>query len=295
MTSNSDGRPAGTDLTTTPGSVSHNAPLPIPMPRAALKDTGFGSDASFAENELRGKVVDRMKLMALRHCMHLDERRGTRLAVGPHALAFLFATGSGGQPGDRDVVAGTRLLFDYDDVIDTYNLSAVLDTLILVAHEYRPGTFDPREHMCNRVEPMGRDAELIGVGVTTVYPAPDGAARASTLGMDQPYRAVVRMIDGTDLWLTSPGGFFAAVQVWATQTLNVRGVRTRDWNWWSGLRAPAAEPELPSLLGQLSALLDLAAGYSPVRGPEQPVQSEHRVDLKPPPQRVQLRGRHVRG
>ena len=30
------------------------------------------------------------------------------------------------------------------DVIDTNNLSAVLDTLILVAHEYRPGTFDPR-------------------------------------------------------------------------------------------------------------------------------------------------------
>jgi hypothetical protein len=265
------------------------------MPRAALKDTGFGSDASFAENELRGKAVDRMKLMALRHCMHLDERRGTRLAVGPHALAFLFATGSGGRPGDRDVVAGTRLLFDYDDVIDTNDLSAVLETLIRVAHEYRSGMFDPREHMCNRVEPMGRDAELIGVGVTTVYPAPGGAARASTLGMDQPYRAVVRMIDGTDLWLTCPGGFFAAVQVWATQTLNVRGVRTREWHWWSGQRAPAAEPELPSLLGQLSALLDLAAGYGPMYEPEQPAPGEHRVDPKPQPQRVQLRGRHGRG
>jgi hypothetical protein len=265
------------------------------MPRATRGDTGFGSDASFAENELRGKAVDRMKLMALRHCMHLDERRGTRLAVGPHALAFLFATGSGRQPRDRDVAAGTRLLFDYDDVIDTNDLSAVLDTLILVAHEYRPGTFDPREHMCNRVEPMERDAELIGVGVTTVYPAPAGAASASTLGMDQPYRAVVRMIDGTDLWLSCPGGFFAAVQVWATQTLNVRGVRTREWNWWSGQRAPVAEPELPSLLGQLATLLDLAAGYGPVRGPEQPTHTEQHVDFEPPPQRVRLRGRHATG
>jgi hypothetical protein len=294
MASNSGGQPAGTDVTTTAGSISHDPPLAIPMPRAALKDTGFGSDASFAENELRGKAVDRMKLMALRHCMHLDERRGTRLAVGPHALAFLFSTGSGGRPGDRDVAAGTRLLFDYDDVIDTNDLSAVLETLIRVAHEYRPGMFDPREHMCNRVEPMERDAELIGVGVTTIYPAPDGAARASTLGMDQPYRAVVRMIDGTDLWLACPGGFFAAVQVWATQTLNVRGVRTREWNWWSGQRAPAADPELPSLLGQLSTLLDLAAGYGPVHEPEQPAHQDHRVDLKPQPQRVQLRGRHGR-
>ena len=67
--------------------------------------------------------------MALRHCMHLDERRDTRLAVGPHALAFLFATASGNQPGGRDVAVGTRPLFDYDDVIDTTDLSAVLDTL----------------------------------------------------------------------------------------------------------------------------------------------------------------------
>ena len=103
------------------------------------------------------------------------------------------------------------------------------------------------------------------------------------------------MTDGTDLWLTSPGGFFASVDVWSTQTLNVRGVRTREWNWWSGQRAPAAEPEFLSVLGQLAALLDLAAGYGPVlRGSEQPVQSEHRVDLTPRPQRVQLRGRHGR-
>ena len=71
-----------------------------------------------------------------------------------------------------EVVTATRLFFDNDDNADTSNLIAVLDMLIERASEYSPGTFEPRTHMCNRVETMPATAELVGIGITTVFAPP---------------------------------------------------------------------------------------------------------------------------
>ena len=145
----------------------------IPSPRVAPDSVGFGSPSSLVENRLRGKLVDRLTLMAVRHCRHREEQQRTRRAVGPHALGFFFADAAPNGSGEIEVVTATRLFFDNDDNADTSNLIAVLDMLIERASEYSPGTFEPRTHMCNRVEEMPATAELVGIGITTVFRAAD--------------------------------------------------------------------------------------------------------------------------
>jgi hypothetical protein len=83
-----------------------------------------------------------------------------------------------------------------------------------------------------------------------------------TLGMDRPYKAVARMLDGTDLLIRCEGGFLASADVRSTQTLNVRGMRTRHWEWLPTQLLRTSETELPEILPRLSALLDYAAGAS---------------------------------
>ena len=155
----------------------------------------------------------------------------TRRAVGPHALGFFFADTASNGSGEIEVVTATRLFFDNDDNADTSNLIAVLDMLIERASEYSPGTFEPRTHMCNRVETMLATAELVGIGITTVSAPPTASVGYITLGMDRPYKAVARMVDGTDLLIRCDGGFLASADVRSTQTLNVGGMRTRHWEW----------------------------------------------------------------
>ena len=64
----------------------------IPHPRASSEGTGSTTPSEArVENRLRGRMVDRLTLMADRHRRHAEEQQGTRRAVGPHALGFFYA------------------------------------------------------------------------------------------------------------------------------------------------------------------------------------------------------------
>ena len=257
----------------------------IPSPRVAPDSVGFGSPSSMIENRLRGKLVDRLTLMAVRHCRHREEQQRTRRAIGPHALGYFYADAASNGSGEMEVVTATRLFFDNDDNADTSNLIAVLDMLIERASEYSPGTFEPRIHMCNRVETMPATAELVGIGITTVFAPPAASVGYMTLGMDRPYKAVACMVDGTDLLIRCDGGFLASADVRSTQTLNVGGMRTRHWEWLPTQLLRTSETELLEILPRLSALLDYTAGDPPILPPAAPVQ--------PPPASLR-RGAHTR-
>ncbi len=257
----------------------------IPSPRVSPESVGFGSPSSLVENRLRGKLVDRLTLMAVRHCRHREEQQRTRRAVAPHALGFFYAEATPDGSGETEVVAATRLFFDNDDNADTGDLVTVLDMLIERAGEYSPGTFEPRIHMCNRVETTPYTGELLGIGVTTVSEPPAKSMGYMTLGMDRPHKAVARMLDGTDLLIRCEGGFLASADVRSTQTLNVRGMRTRHWEWLPTQLLRTSETELPEILLRLGALLDYAAGDSPMPPPAAPA---------PPPSAGLRRGAHAR-
>jgi hypothetical protein len=248
----------GFDIPRTPAAQVQRSQ--IPRPRSSADGTVGGTPGAPRENRLRGKLVDRLTLMADRHRRHLEEQQGTRHAVGPHALGFFYADDLT-MSGEFEVVAATRLLFAGPETSD---LLALLDVLIDRASERPPGTFNPRIHMCNRAEPMSYAPELLGIGVTTVFDASaalDSSAYAS-LGMNRPYKAVARMEDGTDLLLRCDSGFLARVEVRATQTLNVNGRHTRHWGQLTPALLQDPEPQLSEILPRLSVLLDLATGRS---------------------------------
>lgn len=234
-------------------------PPQIPHPRASAEGAGGAKPGEArVENRLRGRMVDRLTLMADRHRRHVEEQQGTRRAVGAHALGFFYAddlTMSGGV----DVAAATRVFFDSPETSDVV---ALLDTLIERASEHPVATFDPRIHLCNRAESMSYEPQLLGIGVTTVFPPPpaDASSAYASLGMNRPYKAVARMEDGTDLLLRCESGFLAPVDVRSTQSLNVNGRHTRHWEWLSSALLHSTETQLAEILPRLSVLLDLAAG-----------------------------------
>lgn len=213
------------------------------------------------ENPLRGRLTDRLTLMAVRHCRQVEELQGSRRAIGCHALGFFYSADRG-NGSSAEVFAATRLFFESED---TSNLLWILDTLIQRADEYTPGTFEPRIHLCNRVEQeMPASAALLGIGVTTVSAPKSSAATTAyaALGMDRPYQGIARMLDGTDLLLRCGGGFLADVDVRSTRTLDVGGRRTRYWRGLPPEALRSAETSLPEVLPRLSTLLDYTLGRS---------------------------------
>lgn len=246
------------------------AGTPIPRPRAAADDSRQQAGASgfeqihpsLVENRLRGMLTDRLNLMAVRHCLHVEEQQGTRRAVGRHAVGFFYADETA-PSGDLGVLAGTRVVFESDAAA---NLFWFLDTLVDRASEYEPGVYNALIHTCNRVEPMSSRARLIGVGVTTVadpLEASDANSAYSSLGMNRPYRAQARMLDGTDLLLQCDGGFLAPIDVRSTHTLNIGGRRVRQWEWLTEQFLLLSDPQMPEILHRLSTLLGHATGESP--------------------------------
>jgi hypothetical protein len=212
-------------------------------------------------------LVNRLILMAERHRRNVEEQQGTRRAIGPHAIGFFYADDLA-MSGTLAVVAATRLFFDSAETAD---LLVVLDTLIARASEHPAGTFDPLVHACNRAEPMSPTSQLLGVGVTTVdNPSHDASASAAyaSLGMDRPYRAAVRMLDGTDILLRCDSGFLAPVDVRATQSLNVNGRHTRHWEWLTHAVLQSLDNRVTDTLARLSILLDLAEGGPPNISPD---------------------------
>ena len=247
-------------------SASHLPVVDIPEQRLPMDAGHVSSDDPVAnrlgESRLRGKLVDRLTLMALRHCRHRAELNGTRRAVGSHALGFFYADTDGA--GDVAVVAATRLFFDG---AETENLSWVLDTLVQRAGEYPPERLNVGVHLCNRVEEMSSSATLLGVGVTTVSEPPPSMDNSgfTALGMNRPYRGVAQMVDGTVLVVRCDGGFLAPVDVRSTHTLNVRGQRIRQWEWMPPEHILAETTDVPAVTARLDTLLGLAAGRQPPR------------------------------
>jgi hypothetical protein len=235
----------------------------IPEQRAPM-DTAHVSDQPVSnrlnESRLRGKLVDRLTLMALRHCRHRAELGGTRRAIGSHALGFFYADTDGA--GDVAVVAATRLFFDGDEAA---NLPWVLDTLAQRAAEYPPERLNVGVHLCNRVEEMSSSATLLGVGVTTVSEPPPNMDDSgfTALGMNRPYRGIALMVDGSVLVVRCDGGFLAPVDVRSTHTLNVRGQRIRQWEWMPPEHILAETTDVPAITARLDTLLGLAAGRRP--------------------------------
>ena len=239
---------------------SSSAVVNVPSPRPpvdAHREVGLPSANHLGENRLRGKLVDRLTLMAVRHCRHRAELGGTRRAIGSHALGFFYVDTE--ASGDVAVVVASRAFF-YSD--ETEDLSWILDTLTQRACEYPPELLNVRVHLCNRVEAMSRSASFLGVGVTTVGEPPPAAEDSgySALGMNRPYRGVAQMVDGTVLNVSCDGGFLAPVTVWSTHTLNVRGQRIRQWDWMPPEHVHGETGELMDIVSRMSTLLSLGAG-----------------------------------
>jgi hypothetical protein len=229
----------------------------VPHPRTTPESMVSETSAPQVESRFRGLMVDRLTLMADRHRRHVEEQQGSRRAVGRHALGFFYADELAGAAG-LEVVAATRLMFDS---AETAEIVALLDTLIERAREQPTGAFDPRIHMCNRVEPMSSAPRLVGVGVTSVsLPLRDDASGYAALGMNRPYRAVARMDDGTAILLRCGGGFLARVDVRSTNSLNVNARHTRHWEWMSSALLHSPDTQLADILPRLETLLDLATG-----------------------------------
>jgi hypothetical protein len=259
---------------TTRGASRTSSPQ-IPHPRTSPEGVSNETRSqATVENRLRGRMVDRLTLMADRHRRHVEEQHGTRRAVGAHALGFFYADDLS-MSGEVEVVAATRLFFDSAE-------TAMIDR----ASEHPAGTFDPRIHLCNRAESMSYAPELLGIGVTTVYEPPliDASSAYASLGMNRPYKAVARMEDGTDILLRCDSGFLAPVDVRSSQSLNVNGRSTRHWEWLPSALLHSPETQLRDILPSLSTLLDLAAGRatSTLAGhaapaPASPARGGHRV------------------
>jgi hypothetical protein len=255
-----------------------SAVVNVPRPRAPvdasreadLPSANHLGENHLGENRLRGKLVDRLTLMAVRHCRHRAELGGTRRAIASHALGFFYADTE--ASGDVAVVIATRAFF-YSD--ETENLSWVLDTLTQRASEYPPELLNVRVHLCNRVDDMSPAATLLGVGVTTVGELPSAVEDLgySALGMNRPYRGVAQMVDGTVLNVSCGGGFLAPVAVRSTHTLNVRGQRIRQWDWMPREHVHSETGGLMDIVSRLSTLLSLAAGTLPPLADRQPTQT----------------------
>lgn len=196
-------------------SSSTELPYPVVPPR-------------FREDRMRGKVVDRLRLAAVRHCGHTVELSGTATAVGPHAIVFFYVEPPADGTRGSELRVATRLFFD---TAHTTDLTVLLRGLVELAGEYAATGLDLRRQLCNRVEPMGSHARFIGVGVSTVLPVERDAramSRADSLGLDLPYRGIALLADGTELVLDGPGGL-GPVDVQSTHTLDVNGVAIRRW------------------------------------------------------------------
>jgi hypothetical protein len=242
---------------------SPSAGVNVPGPRSPI-DADRNVDLLLAnrlkENRLRGKLVDRLTLMAVRHCRHRAELNGTRRAIGSHALGFFYADTE--PSGDVAVVVATRAFFHSSE---TENLAWILDTLVQRACDYPPELLNVRVHLCNRVENMSGAATFLGIGVTTVGEPPSVGEDSgySALGMDRPYRGVAQMVDGTVLNVSCSGGFLAPVNVQSTHTLNVRGQRIRQWDWMQPEHVTGETGDLADIVSRLESLLGLAAGTRP--------------------------------
>ena len=169
---------------------------------------------------IRHAVVDRLAIAGRRHSRHRTERSARAGRPGPHAIVFLFREP---EPDAQDrVTVATRMFVDGPDVAD---LPAVLATLTERACEYSRPLPDLIAYLADRVEPRGRDSAYLGVAVSSIDVAREGAD-------PMPWDGLAHLVDGTRMTLhaTRPG---LTPQVASTHTLAHLGPvwahRTAGW------------------------------------------------------------------
>ena len=186
--------------------------------------TGRPADPDRADplrpDPLRHAVVDRLAVAGRRHSRHRVERSPRAGRPGAHAIVFLFREP---EPDAQDrVTVATRMFVDGPDVAD---LPAVLATLTERACEYSRPLPDLIAYLADRVEPRGRDSAYLGVAVSSIDVAREGAD-------PMPWDGLAHLVDGTRMTLhaTRPG---LTPQVASTHTLAHLGPvwahRTAGW------------------------------------------------------------------
>ena len=172
---------------------------------------------------LRDRVVRRLGLVGRRHARVRAEHHRTPTEPGPHAVVFFYRQPTAGRVDD--IAVATRMFLAGDDVTD---LTAVLGTLYDRALDYlAAGAFDPREHLCQRAEPMTGSATYLGVGASSLL-------AASTPTGDPPWAGLARLLDGTRLTARRPIGGYQ-MEVESSHTLDAGTALTHSpaytWRW----------------------------------------------------------------
>jgi hypothetical protein len=181
-------------------------------------------------NRLRGEIVDRLQLVVGRHARHQADRRSRgESPLARHVVVFFYR-----EPGPAEmdglVRVATRLEKDRAEVGDPYRFVTQLHEL---ARDYiSVGRFDPRTHLCNRVEPdMSPAAAYVGLAVTTLDPDDVPLQMPEAQYSDErPFRGIAVLYDGTTLVVRGNGGP-EPVRTQTTHTLDVGGASTHIWEY----------------------------------------------------------------
>jgi hypothetical protein len=160
---------------------------------------------------IRNNALMRLRKMTYGHMLLAVEPPRGRVP-GPHALAFLYAWHAQNSTSSTPVFeigAATRVFDDTEDTRPGHNvrdLASLLRGLLDVAVDrIRDGGFDPRTSMSDRADDMPRQADFVGIGVSSLgepgveWPRSRAAALAAP-GLSQlhlPMMWRIRLIDGT--------------------------------------------------------------------------------------------------
>jgi len=183
--------------------------------------------------DLRNQVVDRLRMMNAKHAQHAWDRRNGD-PIGPHGLAFFYATPTMGDRPRYQLATATRLFLAGPDVDDLPRLLYRLSGL--AAGLARADGFDPGTQMADRIEPMPRGARYVGVGVSSLDTDTGTWAqvRQEADGLiDVPGRCYAYLADTTCLQLDRRASRdFGQVNITSSHDLNtVPGLPTRMWRW----------------------------------------------------------------
>ncbi|MFI6129504.1 hypothetical protein [Micromonospora sp. NPDC051141] len=123
-----------------PASEHHAAPAPT-EPDEQQPDEQQADEPRFGYEKvdarvlasLRWQVGSRLKIANTKHLSAASLRFGTREALGPHAVLFLFVADAPHEPGGRRLYTASRL---FEAGRDVEHLPTVLDDLIIAARAH---------------------------------------------------------------------------------------------------------------------------------------------------------------
>lgn len=199
-----------------------------------------------AATDLRSQVVRRLRVMNWKHTDHAWERRH-RDPLGPHAVAFLYAEPSRGEPPRYELRIATRLFLAGDEV--EYLPKLLYDLAQVIVRHQRDGG-DVRA-LAGRVEDMSPQAFYLGVAVSSLdTPAgPWAQVRQQVSGsLHIPGRCYALLTDTTMLLLDRGGEqTFGRFDVTAS-------ARVDELRWTCDLHLADADPSTRDTWQQLAQL-----------------------------------------